>query len=239
MGHLNGIYMKNAFYVYFHRRDSDGSIFYVGKGTGNRAWREHGRSEYWMRVRKKHGLKVDIHKEGMTEKDAHKEEMKMIKEIGRKRLCNHTNGGEGMSGYRHKPKTIALYSIQRLGRKHTKEACKKMSEQRKGVKKSEEHIKNMSKSLAGRKFTEEHRKKLSESVRAINFNPDWGVRSGKARMKKVYCINNSTEYESTKQAAKDLGLCSGSVSRVCNGKYKHTKGFIFRYLKDENTRAKK
>ena len=34
-------------------------------------------------------------------------------------------------------------------------------------------------------------------------------------------------------AQESLGLCKGSVSRVCNGKQAHTHGYIFKYLEDE------
>lgn len=218
------------FYVYVHKRKTDGRIFYVGKGCKNRAWWFYGRSEYWNRVSNKHGVVVEILKDGLSEPEAHEMEIKLISKIGRKMLCNHTNGGEGMSGWKASPETLKKLSAIRKGRKHTPEARKKMSDSRRGVKKSEEHNMRVSESLKGRKFSEEHRKNLSASLKSIEFNPEWGVRSGKARMKKLFCINNSLVYESTRHAAIELGLDPGSVSRVCTGKYKHTKGYIFRYL---------
>lgn len=226
------------FYVYLHKRESDKSVFYVGKGTGSRAWRLSGRSEYWNRVKKKHGLIVEIYRDSLSEKEAHELEMILIKEIGRHRLCNHTNGGEGMYGWKMSEETRRKVSQQRKGRTHTDEAKKKMSERRKGVPKSPNHVENVSKSLKGRKFSNEHRENLSKALKKVVYDPEWGRKSGKARMKKVFCLNNSIEYESTKHASRELVLDSGSVSRVCRGIQKHTKGYIFRYVENENTRTK-
>lgn len=37
------------FYVYLHRRATDGRVFCVGKGHGKRAWRTEGRNPKWQR----------------------------------------------------------------------------------------------------------------------------------------------------------------------------------------------
>lgn len=223
------------FYVYLHRRATDGSVFYVGKGCKQRAWWEFGRSEHWNRIKNKHGLVVEIFKDGMSENDAHMLEIEVIKTIGRKNLCNHTDGGEGMSGWSASEETRKKFSISRTGRKHTDAAKKRMSDLRRGVPKSQEHINRVSEALIGRKFSDEHRKNLSKAIKNVQFNPECGIKSGAARMKKVFCLNNSTEYESTKHAAQELKIDSGSISRVCCGKYKHTKGYVFKYIDNENT----
>lgn len=231
--------MDKSYYVYFHCKPATGEIFYVGKGKDGRAWRETYRNPYWMAVRRKYGLEVKIIHQGLTTEEACELEIKEIERIGLENLCNLTKGGDGMYGYTPSEETRLKWSIQRRGRLHTQESRQKMSIFRKGRPKSREHVKNQAESMRGRSFTEEHRRKLSESLKKVNFNPEWGVRSGKARMKKVFCLNNSEIYESTKSAAKELGLDSGSISRVCTGKYKHTKGYIFRYLDDENSRTDK
>ena len=49
----------------------------------------------------------------------------------------------------------------------------------------------------------------------------------------VYDLNNNfiCECSSTREAARKFNTNSGSVCRVCNGKIKHSKGFIFKYDK--------
>lgn len=41
------------------------------------------------------------------------------------------------------------------------------------------------------------------------------------------------EYRSVREAGKSLNIYHSHISRCCNGEYKHTQGFIFRYNKTE------
>lgn len=86
---------ENKFYVYLHRRKSDGSVFYVGKGSGRRAWVFEKRNSYWARVFNKHGCEVDIFKDNMPEVCAFTLEKIMIAQYGIDSLCNITSGGDG------------------------------------------------------------------------------------------------------------------------------------------------
>lgn len=101
--------INKKFYVYIHKRLSDGGIFYVGKGSGNRAWSRSGRSDYWNRIVRKHGRSVEIFMNSMSEPCSYTMEKILISLIGRDNLCNHTDGGEGFpSGHEpwNKDKTI-------------------------------------------------------------------------------------------------------------------------------------
>ena len=53
--------------------------------------------------------------------------------------------------------------------------------------------------------------------------PNFGI-------KRVYCLTNGKVYPSASQAARELGLDDSSVSKVCRGKRKQTRGMIFRYV---------
>ena len=85
--------IKNEFYVYFHLKEDTGEIFYVGKGKNKRAFSRHGRNDYWLKVVNKHGLKVVIVKESLSNEDACELEKQYIKEFGRS-----NNGGLINSG---------------------------------------------------------------------------------------------------------------------------------------------
>lgn len=92
-----------GFYVYLHRRATDGVVFYVGKGKGDRAWRKSYRSKYWCRVAAKHGVTVEVVDGGLSEDDAFDVECGLIR-IHADTICNLTAGGEGRSG---RPQTEA------------------------------------------------------------------------------------------------------------------------------------
>ena len=87
--------------VYVHRRKTDGRIFYVGKGIGDRPFRRGGRNRYWHNVVNKHGYTVEIVLDWAPEQCCRAYEMALIYAIGRKNLCNMTDGGEGIRGLRH------------------------------------------------------------------------------------------------------------------------------------------
>jgi hypothetical protein len=108
--------------------------FYVGKGKKNR-YAVHlkypkKKSRRADKIRKLHrlGLKPIVilicNDKGLTEKQAFTLEAILIKKIGRLDLdtgplCNHTNGWEGISGYRHTRKTKAKISVASKGREIT------------------------------------------------------------------------------------------------------------------------
>lgn len=122
--------MRSDFYTYAWLRQ-DGTPYYIGKGTGNRAYRSHRRGENKMSAPSRE--RVLFLKQNITEFDAYKHEMYMISHYGCKSeggiLINMTNGGEGSSG--RKP---SEYCIKRTiecnrGKTFTEEHKKKVSEQ--------------------------------------------------------------------------------------------------------------
>jgi len=89
--------MSGSFYVYAHKSDC-GKTFYIGKGTGKRAWSRQGRTVRWQRHAAKHGFNVYIVRKDMAEPCAFTLEKALIHAIGIENLCNLTTGGEGTSG---------------------------------------------------------------------------------------------------------------------------------------------
>lgn len=88
------------YYVYVHRRLSDNLPFYVGKGIKNRATVFHGRNSHWQRVKEKHGVKVEIVFDNLSEEEAYQCEIDTILEFEYfgYPLTNKTKGGKGVSG---------------------------------------------------------------------------------------------------------------------------------------------
>lgn len=128
----------NEFYVYAHYRESDGRIFYIGKGCGNRAFSEKGRNPHWKNVAKKHGWTSKIMATFSSEKCAFTYEKILISLLGLDNLTNKTNGGEGKSGYKLTPCQRLLLSSSRLGLKKTPEHIEKIRLWHTGRKRSKE-----------------------------------------------------------------------------------------------------
>lgn len=88
------------YYVYLHRKKSDNSIFYVGKGSGVRAWDLIKRNSLWQKVANKYGVVVEIYKKGLQEWYAYEIEKDLILQYGKIAnktgvLANITDGGDG------------------------------------------------------------------------------------------------------------------------------------------------
>jgi len=55
------------------------------------------------------------------------------------------------------------------------------------------------------------------------------ISKNKIKRKPVYCITTAEIYPSIKEAAMELILDPGAISKVCNGKQQSTNGYKFRY----------
>lgn len=86
------------FFVYIHRRATDGKIFYVGKGCRYRHKSTWARSQHWRNIVAKYGYIAEIVKDDMSEQEAFNLERELIKKYREHGLCNLTDGGEGASG---------------------------------------------------------------------------------------------------------------------------------------------
>lgn len=133
----------NKYYVYLHRKKTDGSIFYVGKGSNNRAYENiTSRNSFWKNISNKHGYYVDFANKNLTEEEAFELEkflIQEIKDLNRHKLCNLTDGGEGCSGYKVSKEVKEYKRNLRLGFKVSEEVKNKIRIKKIGVPLSEEH----------------------------------------------------------------------------------------------------
>ena len=109
------------------------------------------------------------------------------------------------------------------GKTMSEETKKKISETQKGIQHSEETKKKISESLKGKPKSEEHKKKLSESIKG---------KPNEKLSKKVLQLSLSgdliREWPSAAECGRN-GFSSSAVSRCCNGKLPHYKGFKWCY----------
>ena len=111
--------MENKYYVYEHATE-DGEVFYVGKGSGDRAWANKSRNKFWRSVARKHGRVVRIVRDGLSELEAFDMERRLIARHGRRdegegTLVNLTPGGEGKSGQTEKGEWAQILKDEGLG----------------------------------------------------------------------------------------------------------------------------
>jgi hypothetical protein len=149
----------NRFFVYCHVRPDTNAVFYVGKGIKRRITDGSRRSNHWKNIVKKAGgFRPIVIRENIEERDALDLEVQIIaalRSIGC-RLCNMNDGGDGVSGYRHPPETVARIRQNAIGNKS-----------RTGQKASEEERKKVSLAQIGKKHSEQTKKRMGIQVRCL------------------------------------------------------------------------
>jgi hypothetical protein len=139
--------MGNIFYVYEHYRPDTGMCFYVGKGKDRRAWNfKRSRNPHYTHIIEKlksNGLKPDVRlvDQFMGENDALNLEISRIAHwrgngVG---IVNYTDGGEGVSGFRHTEKTKQVLREKRANQTIiiSEETKRKIGDANRGVKRGE------------------------------------------------------------------------------------------------------
>lgn len=167
---------SGGYYVYLFLRSQDSahgpkySPYYVGKGSKNRAYCRHGRQ---CPAPKDRSFVVFV-QEALTEQEAFALEKYCIALYGRIDnntgiLRNMTDGGDGVSGYKHLPETIKKFRNAAknrpsswAGKKHSLQSRVKMSQSAKGRNLTEETKRKIGDRHRGRKKSEEARQKLIE-----------------------------------------------------------------------------
>ena len=150
------INIYTMFYVYTYLRE-DGTPYYVGKGSGDRAYKKYSKKDIKP---PKDISRISIVDKDLLEDQAFELEKQLIKKYGRKDLGtgilhNKTDGGEGSSGHKSK------------GWKWSEEA----KENRRGAgnpaygkSRSEESKQKARQSMIGFKHTEESNRKKSVAM---------------------------------------------------------------------------
>lgn len=145
-----GNQVDKRFYVYEHR-DADGEIFYIGKGSGDRAWKISSRNAEWM-VRASSGFSVRIVKGDLLESCALCIERMLIATAGIDKLTNKAKGGASNSGWLPPQEYRDRLSKIMKGRPFPEAA------------RTPEAMAKRRAKMVGRKLSEVHRDKLSKAL---------------------------------------------------------------------------
>lgn len=172
--------IKPTYFIYQHRRNDTGEVFYVGKGTRThkqqyeRACVTKKRSAFWTAIVAKAGYSIELVADFFVEADAFEMERSLIALHGRSvdggRLCNLTTGGDGHAGHSPTQETRAKLRAAVTGPLHANwgktlsaETCRK---------KSESMIKSPL-NLRGKKLPESWRQHIS-ATKTGSLNPMHG-----------------------------------------------------------------
>jgi hypothetical protein len=171
----------SEFYAYELKRKDTGTVFYVGKGSGNR-YKSKRRNSYCTAVANKYGYEVNIVFRDPDEGFIFLLEQELIhkyKLLGIP-LTNMTEGGEGMSGHIPSEETRAKRIASLKGLPKSAEHRMNLAKSALGRKVSLETklklslvLKGKTSAMKGKKHTEAAKKKISEGITGIK-NPFYG-----------------------------------------------------------------
>ena len=204
--------------LYAHRKETDGSIFYVGIGTEKRPYTNKSRNDYWHNTVNKCGYYVDVLSKELSIEDALELEEFVICELGRKdlgngNLVNLNNGGKG--NLQVSDLTKKKMSKSAIGRTAWNKGLPMSEEQKAKLSKIREGVTSPRK---GVKITEETR----EKIRKANL----GGKSSSA--KAVYNTKTNETFETIKQAAKSININYRTLSSMLNGSRKNKTNLKFK-----------
>lgn len=169
--------MTGLFYTYLWM-DRNGAPFYVGKGTGKRAWQMTKRSRDFKAVHSLGGCTVEIIDQFVLESEAFAHECMLIERYGRIEfggcLVNKTDGGEGPTGQIMSLESRDRIRAARVGKKLSPEHRAKISEgcrnpsdatraKLRSRKRTPEQNAKIGAALMGREVSNETREKLRKA----------------------------------------------------------------------------
>jgi hypothetical protein len=219
------------FYVYEHWRPDTDVCFYVGKGSGKRAWTLKGRrNKYHASIVSKltaNGMCVDVRivSSNLSEMSAFDTERERIAFYGRDFLSNMSDGGEGLSNpsdeVRVKMSAKAMGNKRNVGRKLSAEAKAKIGAA---------SIGNIN--MLGKRHSVKTKQRLSD-IGHQNADKFAGYRhlGPKASSRPVICLDDGSEFPSASAAARHYGVAKSALIELCLGQKFRQKvgGLVFKY----------
>ena len=233
--------------VYCHKSKTDGRR-YIGttSTTPEKRWKNgigYKTCTRFYEAIKRYGwedFEHQIIKSGLTEEEAHILEVELIRKYRTtdpKFGYNMSTGGKGgRTGIIEDPEMTKIRTKGLKGRVLTEEHKRKISESLTGIKRTEETKRKISEAHKGRKHTKEARMRMSDAHKGFKMSEESKCKIRDARrkdMRRVYCVETNTIYESVSSAATALGVEKTNLCATCRGKHKHVGGFHVCYADSE------
>ena len=176
------------YYIYAYLR-TDGTPYYIGKGTGKRAWM----LTHTVPLPRDRS-RIIIMERGLTEIGALALERRYIrwwgrKDIGTGNLRNMTDGGDGTSGRIISEERRKDMSIVATGVKHTLETKQKISIAQQGKTHTHETRQRISDANKGRKPSPETRQRMSASQKLKVISPERKAKQSATMRNKPYFMS--------------------------------------------------
>jgi hypothetical protein len=176
---------KNIYYIYSYLRE-DYSPYYIGKGSGKRAYTKGPKEVRPPRDKSR----VKIIKADLTEEEAFLLEKLYIIMFGRIDLDtgilrNKSDGGDGASGAVRSAETREKLRQANIGKQRPQWVYDKIAASNRGKKVSAETRAKQSAIRKGRKCTEEHKRKVSEAKKGFKHTEEAKQKMSVGHMKKA------------------------------------------------------
>lgn len=235
--------VDRLYYVYAHRRATDGQPFYIGKGKNRRAWSASGRNRRWHHIVAKHGFTAVVVRGDLPELCALTLERIVIAANKHLGLANYVDGGGGTAGWKHSEETKRRIGAHWKGRKFTPRMREALDAYNRGKKLSDSHKAKLSVAKKGKKrrpHSVETRAKIAASHMGIRPSAETLRKMSVAKIGKAVGRDSPTydhtirhwrnddgrEFVGTRgDFIKQFGLMDSCVSATISGKQKSVKGW--------------
>lgn len=240
---------ERRFYVYAFLRGVDsergkkGSPYYIGKGSGSRAWSKNRRIKPPIDK-----SKIVLLRSQLTEQEAFDWECIYIAHYGRIDLDtgilrNQSDGGEGASGMIHSEEARLKISAAHKGKIVSQETKNKIRENLQNQCRWKGHlnptaggdpIRGEKNPMWGRNHSSESRSKISEKQKAYRATPEGKIMGKLKSQKHLYELidPNGVVYvtENLLDFSKQYQLTNSCLNKVVNGIAKQHKGWTGRIV---------
>ena len=243
---------QERFYVYEHISKDTGAVFYVGKGSGQRAKHGVNRGVYWDRVvNKAGGYSINYPVKNVDEELSLLAEMELIDQYRKLgvQLVNVSAGGEGTTGWIPTEETRRKIGLANkttpkasgelhgmYGKKHTEESLAKMSASQKGRMSGEKHP------FYGKQHSDETKSKISVNRKGKlsgKANPVFGKKHSPELIAQIALKNTGKKASAeTKAKQSSSALAGAPTSKLSKPVICITNGMTYYGLNEASKQLK-